>query len=179
MTVFFRYLIIGFEVPRPRSEALFLSEKPLACTFLPTIVVRHPKENPKKCSIWPLRGRDDLVFLPFPVKDRPNLEDYIRLAAEGPDLSPQDQQKGLLVLDGSWRWAAAMERAFQDVPPRALRGFKTAYPRVSRRGTDPSHGLATVEALFIAYRLLGRPTAGLLDHYHWAKQFLDANGFKS
>ena len=35
---------------------------------------------------------------------------------------------------------------------------------------------ASVEALFLAYHLLGRPTAGLLDHYRWAAEFLAANG---
>jgi pre-rRNA-processing protein TSR3 len=46
---------------------------------------------------------------------------------------------------------------------------------VSKQGTDPGNGLATVEALFLAYHRLGRPTAGLLDHYHWAREFLELN----
>ena len=33
-----------------------------------------------------------------------------------------------------------------------------------------------VEALFLAYHILGRPTEGLLDHYHWAEEFLKLNG---
>ena len=69
-----------------------------------------------------------------------------------------------------------MTRDFADVPPRSLSGWKTAYPRVAKRGTDPDNGLASIEALVIAYHVLGRPTAGLLDHYHWAEQFLAANG---
>jgi pre-rRNA-processing protein TSR3 len=142
-----------------------------------TIVVRHPKENPRKCSILPLRGREDLLFLSFPVTQRPPLEGYVRLAAEGPELGPADAEQGLLLLDGSWRWADAMTRAFADVPPRSLHGYRTAYPRVSKRGTDPDNGLATVEALFVAYHLLGRPTAALLDHYRWAQDFLRANHF--
>ena len=68
-----------------------------------------------------------------------------------------------------------MKLSFGDVPPRALTGWKTAYPRVSKRGTDPATGLATVEALFLALHILGRPTDGLLDHYHWKQQFLEAN----
>lgn len=66
-------------------------------------------------------------------------------------------------------------RDFQDLPPRSLQGFQTAYPRVSRQGTDPCNGLASVEALFLAYHILGRPTAGLLDHYRWADEFLRIN----
>jgi rRNA small subunit aminocarboxypropyltransferase len=141
-----------------------------------TVIVRHPRENPRKCSVLPLRGRPDLAFYTFPVAQRPNLEHYVRLAAEGPELTRADAGQGLLVLDGSWRWAHTMTRAFADVPPRSLHGWQTAYPRVSKLGTDPDNGLATVEALFAAYHILGRPTAGLLDHYRWAPEFLQRNG---
>lgn len=144
--------------------------------YPPTLIVRHPKENPRKCSVLPLRGRSDLVFLTYPVKSPPPLESYIRLAADGPALSPADADRGLLLMDGSWDWAAKMTRAFEAVPPRSLHGFQTAYPRVSKRGTDPCNGLATVEALFVAYHILGRPTEGLLDHYRWAADFLRLNG---
>jgi pre-rRNA-processing protein TSR3 len=68
-----------------------------------------------------------------------------------------------------------MTAAFEDVPPRSLHGFRTAYPRVSKQGTDPAHGLASVEALFAAYHILGRPTVGLLDHYRWKEEFLRLN----
>jgi pre-rRNA-processing protein TSR3 len=143
--------------------------------YPPTVVVRHPAENPRKCSVLPLRGRLDFRFLNYPVRRRPSLEGYIRLAAEGPALTEADAGAGLLVLDGSWRWAAAMTRDFLDVPPRSLAGWRTAYPRVSKQGSDPGNGLATAEALFLAYHLLGRPTAGLLDHYRWAEEFLRVN----
>ena len=71
-----------------------------------------------------------------------------------------------------------MNRSFLDVPARSLSGYRTAYPRVSKQGTDPDNGLASVEALFIAYLILGRPTVGLLDHYRWAEEFLRLNGLK-
>ncbi len=148
----------------------------MTTTYPPTVIVRHPKENPRKCSILPLRGRSDVLFLTHPVRQRPPLAGYVRLAAEGPELSAADAGCGLLVLDGSWRWAAAMTRDFVDVPPRSLHGYRTAYPRVSKLGSDPDNGLASVEALFVAYHILGRPTAGLLDHYHWAEEFLRLNG---
>jgi pre-rRNA-processing protein TSR3 len=141
----------------------------------PTVIVRHPNENPRKCSVLPLRGRVDIVLLTYPVRQRPNLAGYIRLAAEGPPLSAEDAGKGILLLDGSWRWAEAMEPDFADVPARSLSGWKTAYPRVSKLGTDPDNGLASIEALFLAYHLLGRPTEGLLDHYRWAAEFLKIN----
>jgi pre-rRNA-processing protein TSR3 len=141
-----------------------------------TIIVRHPKENPKKCTVLPLKGRADLRFYGYPVKEPPPLEGYVRLAAEGPPLTEADRDRGLLLLDGSWRWAGAMTAAFAHVPPRSLTGYHTAYPRCSKQGTDPDNGLATVEALYLAYHLLGRSTAGLLEHYRWAAEFLEGNG---
>src|SRR5208283_3957648 len=143
----------------------------MAAAYPVTVIVRHPRENPRKCSILPLRGREDIHFCLYPVKQRPDLTDYIRLAADGPELSCEDAGRGLLLLDGSWRWAGAMTREFHDVPPRSLHGWETAYPRVSKLGTDPLNGLASIEALYIAYRILGRPTEGLLDHYRWAEEF--------
>ncbi len=147
--------------------------------YPPTVIVRHPRENPRKCSILPLRGRSDLVFLTYPVKEMPPLDGYLRLAADGQPLTAADAEQGLLLLDGSWRWADAMNRSFLAVPPRSLSGWQTAYPRVSRQGTDPDNGLASVEALFLAYHLLGRSTAGLLDHYRWAGEFLKKNGLQA
>ena len=147
-------------------------------TLPPTVIVRHHKENPRKCSILPLRGRPDLIFLCYPLQQPFDPKGYIRLAAEGPELSLADASCGLLLLDASWRWAEAMTRAFVEVPPRSLQGYRTAYPRISKRGTDPDNGLASVEALFVAYHVLGRPTEGLLDHYHWKEEFLLLNVFK-
>jgi pre-rRNA-processing protein TSR3 len=144
--------------------------------FPPTVIVRHSRENPRKCSVFPLRGRSDVVFQNYPVKDRLPLDGYIRLAADGPPLSVADADKGILLLDGSWRWAASMTRDYLDVPPRSLHGWRTAYPRVSKLGTAPDTGLASIEALFVAYHLLNRCTTGLLDRYHWAVQFLETNG---
>jgi len=140
-----------------------------------TVIVRHHKERTAKCTIWPLRHRPDVLLVPFPVKARPDLAGYVRLAADGPPLSEADAAAGLLLLDGSWRYADAMTRDFADVPPRSLSGWKTAYPRVSNWYDDPDNGLASVEALYVAYHLLGRPTDGLLDHYRWAAEFLRLN----
>jgi pre-rRNA-processing protein TSR3 len=144
----------------------------------PTIVIRSPHENPRKSSILPLRGRPDLVFLQHPVRVRPALEGYVRLAAEGPELSAADAAYGLLLLDASWRRAGAMGRTFTDVPPRSLRGYRTAYPRTAKQGTDPDNGLASVEALYVAYHILGRSTAGMLEHYRWREEFLRLNAFQ-
>jgi pre-rRNA-processing protein TSR3 len=124
-----------------------------------------------------LKCRSDLRFLPYPLQEIPAFAGYIRLAAEGEPLSSRDNGCGILLLDGSWRWVKVMERHFEAVPARSLQGFRSAYPRRSRLGTDPSNGLASVEALFVAHHLLGRSTQGLLDHYFWREEFLRLNGF--
>lgn len=142
-----------------------------------TIVVRHPNERPQRCTIFPLRHRPDLLFLHYPAERYPDLSSYVRLAPDGMELSAADAEKGLLVLDGSWRWAGVMTKQFEDVPPRSLHGIKTAYPRVSKVYQDPAEGLATAEALYAALRILGRPVVGLLDHYHWKDTFLRLNGW--
>jgi rRNA small subunit aminocarboxypropyltransferase len=115
------------------------------------------------------------LFLLYPLRKPLDLTAYVRLAADGPELSLADAAAGVLLLDGSWRWAASMTRDFAKVPPRSLHGWKTAYPRVSKLGTDPHNGLASVEALYIAHHILGRPTEGLLDHYRWGSEFLRLN----
>lgn len=148
----------------------------MSLVFPQTVIVRSPRENPRKCSILPLKGRPDLLFVTYPVTQVPLLRGYVRLAADGPPLSADDAGCGILLLDGSWRRAEGMNRDFLDVPPRSLCGYRTAYPRVSKHGTDPENGLASVEALYLAYHLLGRPTVGLLDHYRWAAEFLRLNG---
>lgn len=146
-------------------------------TYPATIIVRHTKENPKKCSVIPLKGRADVIFYNYPLRELPSLTGYVRLAADGPALGPADADAGILLLDGSWRAADSMTRTFEHVEPRSLAGYVTAYPRVSKLGTDPSNGLASIEALYIALRILGRPTEGLLDHYHWRDEFLRLNRF--
>src|ERR1700723_111487 len=107
-------------------------------SYPPTLIVRHTRENSRKCSVLPLRGRPDLLFLNYPVAQRPPLTGYVSLAADGPEVPLADASAGLLLLDGSWRWAASMTRDFADVRPRSLHGWRTAYPRVSKQGTDPA-----------------------------------------
>ena len=52
------------------------------------------------------------------------------------------------------------------------RGVCTAYPRRSKLTADPAPGLASVEALYAARRLLGDDDPSLLDGYHWRAAFL-------
>jgi len=147
--------------------------------FPPTIILRHRRENLKKCSLKGLEKREDLLFFTYPRDPLPDISHYILLHIDAPPLSKNDQQSGLFLIDGTWRLAEKMKG---QIPPHmtlVLRSipltFKTAYPRRQDDCVFPDRGLASVEALFIAYYLMGRNTEGLLDHYFWKKEFLEKN----
>lgn len=146
----------------------------------PTILVVHPKEKRSKCSVEPLRGRPGFAFWKWPNRGPEPLDGYVRLGLGGPELSPADADRGLLLLDGTWRLASKMEPDFADLPVRGLPpGWKTAYPRASKLTEDPTAGLATIEALFAAFVAVGRDTTGLLDEYRWRDEFLRVNCVKA
>lgn len=147
-----------------------------------TLIIRHRKENLKKCSLRGLEGREDLLFLTYPFKELPPLQNYLMLVVDGaPPLTYQDRERDLLFLDSTWRYLPKMVNAvdrYFPVEKRVLPGvYMTAYPRTQEDCVDPSRGLSTLEALYIAYRILGRNTEGLLDHYHWRDSFIKINGF--
>lgn len=91
------------------------------------------------------------------------------LSCDGPPLTLDDRDAGLLLIDGTWRRAQKMANAVGEIERRSLPNLvQTAYPRCQ----EEERGFASVEALFLAYRILGWDTEGLLDHYHWREQFL-------
>jgi pre-rRNA-processing protein TSR3 len=139
-----------------------------------TIIVVHPRERRAKCTVHPLRNKPGFTFYKHPRIPQ-NLTGYVRIGLGGPVLGPADANAGLLVLDGTWRWVEPMERLTANVPIRSLPALITAYPRSSKVSEDPDGGLATIEALYSAYRLLGRDTTSLFDHYRWGDQFIEQN----
>lgn len=143
--------------------------------FPPTIIVVHRRENRKKCSVEPLRGRDGFIFWTYPDDGPESLDGYVRLGIGGPILSEADRRSGLLVIDGTWRLAERMEKKYAHLPVRSLPPCQTAYPRVSKVFDDPATGLATIEAIHLAYHLLGRDTSSLLAEYRWSDEFRTKN----
>lgn len=147
-----------------------------------TVIWRHRKERLAKCSLRGLEGREDLRFFRYPEELPSGISGYILLEVGAPPLDAREGNRGLLLLDGTWRYAAAMRKALPEVEsllPRSLPLFyHTAYPRRQKGCGDPVGGLASVEALYLAYRLLGRSIEGLLKHYHWREAFLAFNGLK-
>ena len=161
---------------KPKSGPSAVRDRIVSCP--PTIIVVHPREKRSKCSVEPLRERDGFVFWSFPNRGDELLDGYVRLGLGGPVLSETDRESGLLVLDATWRLAGRMENCYGEIPVRGLPPCRTAYPRTSRTFNDPQDGLATIEAIYVAFRILGRDTGGLLDRYHWAEEFLEANGWR-
>lgn len=148
-------------------------------SFPPTYVLRHRRENLKKCSLRGLEGRSDFRFYTYPTSALPNLDGYLLLALDAPPLTAADAASGLFLIDATWRYAEKM-LAFVDkaapLPRRSIPpGFVTAYPRRQDDCPFPEQGLASIEALYIAYRMLGRGAESLLDNYHWKEDFLDKN----
>ena len=142
---------------------------------IPTLIWRHRRENLKKCSLRGLERRADMRFFTYPKSAPLISRDYIILSLDGEPLSEKD--RGLLLLDGTWRLAEKMHTQLPEgLPKRRIpKDFKTAYPRRQEDCDEPESGLASVEALYIAYTIMGKDPTGLLDHYHWKDQFLERN----
>ncbi len=138
--------------------------------FPPTIILRHQKERLKKCSLRGLENRSDMQFFQYPwKKTQPNLENYVVLALDAPELSKEDVDKGIFLIDSTWRYTEKMLHSLQGPTTlRSLPSVPTAYPR--HQIVD--QGLASVEALYLAYLILKRDPEGLLDHYYWKEEFL-------
>ena len=140
-----------------------------------TIIIRHRKERKSKCSLQPLVGRDDMDFYTYPHHLPEVGAGYVRLDVNAPVLSPADSEKGLLMLDGTWKLVEPMNERYAHIPGRSLPVLKTAYPRISKVFEDPDGGLASIEALALSYFIMGRKWQHLLDEYHWKREFLDYN----
>lgn len=140
-----------------------------------TVVIRHPNENLAKCSLTPLHGRPEIEFLVGEGDMRFDATGYIVLAVDAPVISPADAGRPLLLLDTTWVLLPKLINRLTGTPiyrslPEAVR---TAYPRVSKMHKDPAAGLASVEALYLARKLLGDDDLSLLDGYYWKDAFLE------
>lgn len=147
--------------------------------YPPTIIFRHRKERLQKCSLRGIETRSDMRFYTYPLSEVPAVQGYVVLALDAPVLSPEDKERGLLLLDATWRYAGEMLKRVEQIPGLIYRSLpqdlRTAYPRYQTGCSDPDRGLASIEALYAAYHYLGRDPAGLLDHYYWKEQFLELN----
>lgn len=140
----------------------------------PVTVIRHPKERISKCSLRPLHGRADITFLRATRTFTFDATGFTLLAVDAPPLSPLDAGRPLLLLDSTWRLLPQLMACLTGTPvPRSIPGdIRTAYPRISKIAEDPLQGLASVEALYLAKRLIGEDDPSLLDGYYWREAFL-------
>lgn len=143
-------------------------------------------ERPKKCSILPLAYREDFRIVRFdrryPIA---SLTGSLLLHPDGELLHSSTAQRltrpaplVLSAVDCNWmRLTAVMGRIVGPLPPmvRIPDGFRTAYRRRNKRDLDPTGGLATIEALFLATAFVGVWDETLLREYPMAAEFLDVN----
>jgi len=149
--------------------------------FPPTIIIRHRKENLKKCSLRGLEKREDMTFFSYPLKkELPALTNYVLLNFDGPELSLKDFNSGIILIDGTWKYAAKMQsqvKQLDNIQKRSLPKCLTGYPRKQTLCPFPDLGLASIEALFVAYRILKRDSEDLLENYAFKKAFFEKNLF--
>ncbi len=141
-----------------------------------TAIIRHRRENLKKCSLIGLEAMVGLDFYTYPIDPLPNFAGFLLLKIGALPLTEADAGRDLLLIDGTWRLAQVIEKSLQRLEARSLpSGYRTAYPRKQTHCPDPEAGLSSVEALYLAHRIIGRPYEDLLDFYHWKKHFLELN----
>lgn len=140
------------------------------------LILRDPRESPRKCSLTPLRGLEGIRFVSYRADRRLEADGRLLLTLDGELLTRADAGRGILLLDCSWRRQPTLRAAIEGrVVPRRLPPLVSAYPRRSRQFADPAEGLASVEALYAALVLMGRPRPELLAGYPWGSEFLGAN----
>ena len=140
------------------------------------LILRDPRESTKKCSLTSLRGVSGIRFVEYDAGRRVDAAGRVLLTPDGELLGAGDAGRGLLLVDCSWRRVPTLLRTVDGEPRRrSLPPLRTAYPRKSAVFVDPDRGLASLEALYAALAILGRPRPELLDGYRWSSDFLRLN----
>ncbi|MFT7516388.1 MAG: pre-rRNA-processing protein TSR3 [Myxococcota bacterium] len=144
-----------------------------------TIIIRLNKESPKKCSLTPIRKREDLdiEWHHCNIGNEVQVGSVTLLHPEGQPLTKEDDCRPLLLVDSSWRDLPKMLATVRgNFELRCLpKNLVTAYPRKSKTYEDPETGLASIEALHAATVCLGRRDDSLLEGYYFADKWLQMN----
>lgn len=143
----------------------------------PTVIIRHRKENLKKCSLRGLESDKNFSFYTYPKDILPDLSSYLLLKMDSPIISEKDSQKPILLIDSTWKYLDKILKILpKNIECRSLpNNFVTAYPRKQTMCPDPRFGLASIEALYLAFLITNRSTDHLLDNYYWKEKFLKDN----
>lgn len=144
-------------------------------------ILMDARENPRKCTILPLKERTDFKIRYFHA-GRPisAFQSQLLLHVDGEDLSEWKQEpvESLGLIDCNWKKVGPAMQQLAKPLPRLVKipnSFVTAYPRRNKEGKDPEEGLATIEALFIAAAFLGNWDETLFDKYFFKEAFLQMN----
>ncbi len=151
----------------------------------PVIIVRHPKERLSKCSLRGLEGREGLEFRRATRSFRLDVRGHLLLQLGAPVLTAAHRldpttgrPRPLVLLDSTWRLVPQLEASLDNlaeaVPVGLPAALQTAYPRTSKLAEDPPGRLSSIEALYVALRLLGEDDPTVLAGYHWREAFLEA-----
>ena len=166
----------AFSRPRPRVRVMNF-------VVPPTVIVRHSRKKTRaNAPCCRCRSRPDPTDVPAlsgetasaagrlypPRRRRPaavRRRRRIRLAAIRRQLALGRLDDAGLI---SWKYR----------PARCPGGEPLIRVRQSL-GPIPTTAWLRWKPLYIAYHILGRPTAGLLDHYRWAAEFLRCTGMET
>jgi hypothetical protein len=160
------------------------------------IIVSRDEKVEKKCTLYPLRGRSDFSFrtmknpgnftlnsiLLFPdgeplttelVYEIRNQLDVNGFKEEHKNEQATENELDIVLIDSRWK---KLKGVLDSLPPLrrvSLEGYETG---AVRKEPPPKGGLASVEAIYLASLLFGKPDPTLLDYYHFRKRFFDING---
>lgn len=157
--------------------------------ILQYIIISRDKKIEKKCTLYPLRGRSDFSFR---IKKNPGefTSNTILLFPEGEPLTTElvheikeqltvtnnetdTKELDIVLVDSRWKKTKGVLEKLPQLRRISLEGYITG---AVRRDPPPPGGLASVEALFLASLLFGKPDYTLLDNYHFRRRFLAING---
>ena len=94
------------------------------------IILRHRKENLKKCSLRGLETREDLLFLTYPKDHLPDLSNFVLLDKDAKyELSHKDSNKGIFLIDSTWNY---LEKILKIVPKEIERRKRSEERRVGK-----------------------------------------------
>ena len=147
-------------------------------------IIIDSKENPKKCTIHPIKDRSDFSIQMY--QNKTTLLEFnsdCLLHVDGKCLSTFrkkdcEEIKRLGLIDSHWQRVPDILNSITNSLPRLIKipsDFITGYPRKSKNDEDPEGGLATIEALFIAAAFLGNWDESLLEKYYFKDDFLTLN----
>ncbi len=148
------------------------------------IIISRDAKQEKKCTLHPLRGRSDFSFR---TRKNPGefAPDSILFFPEGEPLNKElaseikiqvakdTKELNIVLIDSRWKKTKGILDSLPQIRRVSLEGYVTG---AVRRDPPPQGGLASVEALYLASLLFGKPDLTLFDSYHFRERFMMLNG---